>query len=219
MTTRSRHRPPPAATRRALLAAATAAFDRHGYRDATVRAICRRAGANVAAVNYHFGDKAALYREVLRHVAREADARRPLALARGERLPGPRRLERFIHGFLRHLLDRGRTEVGSRLMSREMMEPTVALDMVIREQVQPIAEELRAIVTAFLGPRASEPAIRLAGMSIVSQCLFYHQCRPVVRRLFPDLRFETADLGLLAAHLTAFCAAGLRQMARARRRH
>ena len=31
-----------------------------------MREICAAAGANVSAINYHFGGKAALYREVIR---------------------------------------------------------------------------------------------------------------------------------------------------------
>ena len=44
-----------------LLKAATEVFAEKGYRDATVAEICRRAESNVAAVNYHFGSKGALY--------------------------------------------------------------------------------------------------------------------------------------------------------------
>ena len=51
----------PAETRRQLLEAAGAVFAEAGYRDATVREICRRAHANIAAINYHFGDKEKLY--------------------------------------------------------------------------------------------------------------------------------------------------------------
>ena len=51
-------------TRTRLLKAAAEVFAEHGYENATVRQICTRAGANVALVNYHFGDKLELYTEV-----------------------------------------------------------------------------------------------------------------------------------------------------------
>ena len=52
-------------TRDRLLKASEQLFAARGFRDVTVRDICRAARANVAAVNYHFGDKLGLYREVL----------------------------------------------------------------------------------------------------------------------------------------------------------
>ena len=58
-----------AETRRQLLEAAGEVFAEAGFRDATVREICRRAGANIAAISYHFGDKEKLYAEVLRLLA------------------------------------------------------------------------------------------------------------------------------------------------------
>ena len=36
-------------------------FAEYGYRAATVRQICEKAGANIAAVNYYYGDKERLY--------------------------------------------------------------------------------------------------------------------------------------------------------------
>lgn len=60
------------ATRDKLLEAAGRAFAERGYSAATVRDICKEAGANVAAVNYYFKDKLALYTEVLNLMKRAA---------------------------------------------------------------------------------------------------------------------------------------------------
>src|SRR5581483_5080148 len=49
-------------TQKRLLQAAGQVFAEKGYEAATVREICRRAKvANIAAVNYYFGDKEKLY--------------------------------------------------------------------------------------------------------------------------------------------------------------
>ena len=59
-------------TRRNLINSAGPVFAAKGYQSATIREICKRAHANVAAVNYHFKDKLGLYAEVLNHCARAA---------------------------------------------------------------------------------------------------------------------------------------------------
>ncbi|MEX2581179.1 MAG: efflux transporter outer membrane subunit [Verrucomicrobiales bacterium] len=57
-----------AQTRSRLLDAAESLFADNGFRNVSLRLITRKAGANLAAVNYHFGSKEALVREVLTRV-------------------------------------------------------------------------------------------------------------------------------------------------------
>src|SRR5271156_6006861 len=66
------HRLPPASTSRAdqqtrsaLLEAAGHVFAEKGFDGATGKEICRRAGANTAAVNYYFGSMRGLYAATL----------------------------------------------------------------------------------------------------------------------------------------------------------
>ena len=53
-------------TKDRLVAAATTLFAERGFHGTTVRDIAELADANVAAGNYHYGSKKALYLEVLR---------------------------------------------------------------------------------------------------------------------------------------------------------
>ncbi|MGH9438282.1 MAG: TetR/AcrR family transcriptional regulator, partial [Terriglobia bacterium] len=56
-------------TRQKLLDAAGRLFAERGFAGVSIRDICKEAGgANLAAVNYYFRDKAALYRELLQYI-------------------------------------------------------------------------------------------------------------------------------------------------------
>src|SRR5262245_31007971 len=66
-------------TRRRLLDAALSVFAEHGFRRGTTREICRRARANCAMANYHFGSKAALYRAAVREALERVQRESPLA--------------------------------------------------------------------------------------------------------------------------------------------
>ncbi|WP_419780659.1 TetR/AcrR family transcriptional regulator [Maridesulfovibrio sp.] len=52
-------------TKHRILEAASRVFCEKGFKSTTVRDICAEADANVAAINYHFGDKRKLYYKVL----------------------------------------------------------------------------------------------------------------------------------------------------------
>ncbi len=203
-------------TRRQLLEAAGEVFAEAGFRDATVREICRRAGANVAAVNYHFGDKETLYTEVLRYAHGKALEKYPPLLDVPADAPPEQKLRAFVLSFLLRIFDRGPNAWHGKLMSREMIEPTAALDSLVEERMRPMAGQLREIVAEILGCPPDDERVRLCGMSVVSQCVFYHHCRPVVSRLFPNqLPQEAADVERLAGHITRFSLAAMKQMAAA----
>ena len=74
-------------TRERVLKAAAQLFADRGFKKVTVRDICKMARANVAAVNYHFGDKGGLYREVLQLAADTMRATSEAAREAGAGLP------------------------------------------------------------------------------------------------------------------------------------
>ena len=200
-------------TRQRLLDAAGEVFARHGFRQATVREICRKAHANIAAVNYHFRDKDGLYAAVLREAQREAREKYPPTLGLGPDASAEQRLHAFIRSFLLRMFDPGRPAWHGLLMAREMVEPTAALDAIIEESVRPRYELLREIVRDLAGPGMSEERVRLSLQSIVGQCMYYHYGRRVLARLNPSGDDQSFDPERLAEHITDFSLAAIRHLA------
>jgi len=198
-------------TRRQLLEAAGEVFAEVGFRNATVREICRRAGANIAAINYHFGDKEALYTEVLRLAHGRAVEKYPPLLDLAADAPPEKKLRAFVHSLLLRIFDPGPNAWHGKLMSREMIEPTAALDSLVAERIRPMAAQLWKIVAEILDRPLNDERVRLCGFSVVSQCVFYHHCGPVVSRLFPKQpALDAAGIEQLAAHITKFSLAAMK---------
>ena len=202
-------------TRQRLLEAAGEVFAERGFRDATVRDICQRAGANVAAVKYHFGDKEKLYAAAVRyaHTCATSHADAVTAAAAAQKKYSPeQRLRLFVHGLFMGIFQEGKPAWHAKLMVREMAEPTAVLDEIARTGVKPRVEALGAIVRDVIGPRASKALVHRCARSIVGQILFYHFARPMLERVFADETFDSARIDELTDHVTAFSLAGLRAM-------
>jgi len=196
-------------TRERLLEAAGEVFAERGYRDGTIQEICRRAGANIAAVNYHFRDKQSLYVEVFRYAHSRA-AGRPRGFVE-EAADGPpeRRLHAYIKGFLERILGQGRPSWHSVLISREIAQPSGALDQIYEEEIRPRHQYLEKLIREIAGPALPRASVRLCVFSIVGQCMFYRNARPVLGALYPR---ERLDADRLADHITRFTLGALRQM-------
>jgi AcrR family transcriptional regulator len=191
---------PESSQRQRLLEAAGDLFAEHGFHHATVRQICRRAGANLAAIKYHFGDKAGLYREVL--IAAQgcaADRSEPASGGTPEQ-----RLRQLVGVRLLRIFDASRPAWQARLLAREMVDPTPALDVLVSQQIRPRCQQLEALVRELLGPGASAGQVRLSALSIIGQCLFYYHARTILERLFPTQSYGDKEIDRLADHITAF---------------
>ena len=197
--------------RHRLLEAAGEMFAERGFRGTTVREICRRAGTNIATVNYYFGSKEKLYSAVLQYSLIAAIKKYPPDLGLGENATPEDRLEAFVQSLMLRLLDEGRPAWHGKLMSREIVEPTFALDALVKEVIRPLSGRLQSIVGAVLGPRASQEEIRLCAESISGQCLHYRHARAVIARLYPEQKYSRDGLKRLGDHITRFSLAALKQ--------
>lgn len=197
-------------TKERLLQAGMEIFAERGFADASVRSICARAGANTAAVNYHFGDKQSLYSEVLATCHSRAVKRRPMPRLADDPEHPEIALRAFIRWFLELLLVDGAGPLG-KLMAREMADPTAALDELVRRSIMPIMLGLQEILEALL-PAASPRRRRLIQHSVMGQCLFYRHTEAAMSRFLalaaaspmPRGLIERPSLDELAQHITEF---------------
>ena len=202
-------------TKQRLLDAAAKVFVEDGLRQAKIRDIVARARTNLAAINYHFGGKEALYTAVVRHHAELAIAQHPTQLAPGfATLPPKRALRVFVRGMLARLLDDDPDTLFPRLLAREMLDPTPALAGLAERFARPQAVALTRLVATLLGERNPSRASELCAVSIVSQCMNLYFQRLVLRVLFPDLDIGKTAVDPLADHICEFSLGGIRARAR-----
>ena len=200
-------------TTKRIIDAAGSVFAERGFRATTVRQITTRARVNLAAVNYHFKNKAELYLRVLREAKKHV---RAIVIAD---IPGnpEEQIRGFIQRFVRLLLDPERPLWHSRVLALEMSNPTPALGVVLREFTAPLFRDLRQLIAKMVGPKATPAELDLLALSIIGQCIFYVCGRAATEQLglhlgrLPD---RTNNIGL---HISNFSIAALQDF-RARKR-
>ena len=199
-------------TRQRIIDAAGDIFGKQGFKAATVREICTYAGVNLAAVNYYFGGKQQLYREVASDLIAKTFERFPLDQGVTAADPPQKRLKAFILAILQRLLTPGGfagfTGKGQ-LVARELADPSPILDDLINSFLRPTAAVLAGIIAELLGPRASQKEIVRCQVSVIGQCFHYALARPILTRLVALDYREKGFIVKLAEHVTRFSLAGI----------
>lgn len=213
MTKSAKVQAQPEETKEKLIEAAGEVFAEVGFENATVRDICSRAGANIAAVNYHFRDKLGLYTEVLKSAMMAQQAATP-NMDEGHPSDPRAGLKKLIHDWL------GRMTVGNkrtwlaRIMAHEMTHPTPALDQVV-QAMGPNYLQFRKLVGEIIGRDPDDARTRMCVHSVVGQVLQYTRSRPMLERLWPGLDLDNEkERRAIADHITAFSLAGMERFAR-----
>lgn len=129
-------------THEKILAAAESLFATAGYDGTSLRRITAAAGVNLAAVNYHHGDKESLYLEVIRRRVAPVNQARLVRLADAEYTAGsePVALAQVLEIMARpwfelYASDEGRLAV--RLIGRCLAEPLPFMEPFLAEEMQP----------------------------------------------------------------------------------
>jgi AcrR family transcriptional regulator len=200
-------------TRARLLTAATRLFAARGFKKVTVREICREARANVAAVNYHFGDKLGLYREVLATAIETMRGTTDAARAAGADGGPEEKLRIYIRVFLQRVVGAHDSWI-HQLMAQEMADPTPVLDLVTDQVIRPRLAYVGEILSEILGRPVEDHQVQHCVLSVQAQC-HMAMANPISRRLVPDLH-DAATLDTLADHIADFSLGGIRALRAAR---
>ncbi len=212
-------------TRDAILEEAAKLFAEHGYSGTRVSEICQGAGANSAAVNYYFGSKEELYREVWRQALEREANENPFdgGVAPGasseSRLRG--RIAAMIHRFFHK---DGTPTLFGLLQTREMANPTGHVEELRRGYFAPHFSANQELFREMLGEDATAREVLFVQTSVVHQCLAFglrkgfhlraseanetaQKCHPMTL-LFGMLE-ESRGVEDLVDHVTRFSLAGI----------
>lgn len=192
--------------RERLIQAAAVAFAQNGFHAVAVRDITSAVGANVAAVNYHFGSKAGLYREVLDHLMAQPGCDRSCAARSGLTR------EARIGALVQDVFDSLRAHQGSLLslvLQQEDAAPSGVLGPILGRLIQPRHQALVArLREAAPGPISEDAAHRIAktlidavkGYEMDREGVLQHLCPEVfsgegaTARAIEDMSNQLADM-------------------------
>lgn len=207
--------PPEPATRDSLLDAAEGLFAEHGFGSASVRAITDAAGANVAAINYHFGSKLGLVKAVLERRVGPLNAERLRRLEICEKNPGAT-LDEVVAAFIQPALEMVRDDADRASMARLLGNVFSQADA-----------DLRPVLIELFGPIIERfvPAFRRLLPSLTPRQIFWRLHFMIgatsftvglgnLAQTYSDGVCDPSDADHLGYELVHFVAAGFRHDAR-----
>ncbi len=170
-------------TKHRLLESACIVFAESGYRGATVAEICARAEANIAAVNYHFGDKERLYIEAWREAMAVSMEKYPADGGVSDDASPEDRLHGRVDSLVRKVMDEGKVGHLMRFLIAEISVPSGKMLEAIEETVQPFRREMLSIIRELAGPEMSEQEVMVIARSVFHMCIGL-TIRPEMRKKF-----------------------------------
>ncbi|UCG13469.1 MAG: CerR family C-terminal domain-containing protein [Deltaproteobacteria bacterium] len=199
-------------TKERILDTAEALFAQKGFQAVSIREITRAARCNLAAVNYHFGNKEKLYLEVFRarwvpRAKRVQESFRESLAAQGL-LSLPAVVKALAQAFLEGPLSDEERLRHSQLMTREMAQPTEAFNQVAEQVMRPFFTELASKLRSVLPDGLEDEQLMLNIFSIFGMVLYFNFARAPVSRL-TGREYDSAFKTRLVEQITEFSLRGM----------
>ncbi len=195
-------------TRRRLVEAGMLLFGLHGLDATTTRELARQAGANLAAIPYHFGGKEGLYRAVLEHIVRikreeiapcldrlravcedAASGRETLLQA----------LREGVRGLVTAMLDSPQSRSCTQIMLQEQIAPTDGFGIIHDNFLVHIHAALNALLHRLLDLPEGSLELHLHTMSLMGQMFIFRVGMPSLLALVGEDRLSQAHVAAIVA--------------------
>jgi len=199
-------------TKERILKEAEKMFAQRGYHGATVRDITKASRCNLAAVNYHFGNKWNLYLSVFQF--RWMPRAKLLMQSFKSNLSGenPSSATEIVKSLAKAALDFPIPDeehvCHALLIIRELAKPTEAFKIVVKEALEPLFEEIANRLRPFMPEGLEENKLKLKVFSIFALTIHFNFARTAISQL-TGRKYDDDFKTTLEEHIMGFSLIGL----------
>ncbi|MGA7674620.1 MAG: TetR/AcrR family transcriptional regulator [Rhizomicrobium sp.] len=200
-------------TRLRVLEAAGHVFAEQGFERATGKEICRRAGVNAAAINYHFGGIGNLYLAVLEDIRNRLAVSDSIIATVGAQTCGKNKLRAAFALIVGAAFRSNPSSYVGRIIGRELIFPSGISKSLVKKG-RKRATFLVQMVAELMELPQDHPAVARGCVSVLAPIhwLFIVD-RRLIRGIFPNLGLGPNDVDALVDHMADYAFAGLRAIA------
>lgn len=201
-------------TRRHILETAVRLFAEHGYADTTSKMICKEAGVNLAAVNYHFGSRDDLYRAVLEDVHEHIVNEREMEAIMSTGRSAEERLGMVLDAYIANIYNAQSWH--SRIWAHELIAPSALGGLSFLQGTLTKERAISRLLSEITGIPLGDPALNCCVITVMGPYLIM-LCvqRDMARKLTPVFHYRGEDMNV---YLKALIFSGLHSFAERYRR-
>lgn len=203
-------------TRQRLLRTALEAFSRHGFDAVGTRQIAEKAGANIAAISYHFGSKQALYLETAAFLADRMQEDLGPRLERLEAaIPGAtadqcrEMLSDLVGGFVEILLTGELGEDAPGFVLREQNRPTDAFGVLYEKLFKPLHRLTAQLVAGARGKDSPDKESQVVAHAVLGSAVAFRSARATLLKHWSKQSYSRADIRQIKSLVSALVAASI----------
>ena len=195
-------------TKDRILASAIVLFESNGFEGASVRAICSQANANIAAINYYFGSKEALYGEVVKQVFLSSDGSESMPRLADNPTEPLAQLCAWVEWHVSRYLPRQNSTLAT-FIRCELANPSPLLQEIVDVTILHSLVALKEIVAAILPDSTSDDEINHHCLQINGPTMVAAILQPINTRM-PGFEASNMPVERLVRQAQIWSLAGLK---------
>lgn len=193
-------------TRERLIDAALKTFGAYGFEGASTRMIAEKAGANLAAIPYHFGGKEGLYRAAAQSVVEASRREISPALQKVHALSAQhnasrrlalRLLDELLEKFSGLVIRSSETDNWSSFVMREQLQPGAAFEILYEGIMREVSQACTTLLAIAVRGSVDDPEITVRAHTILGQITVFQTSRATALRLLGWREFSPKHMKLI----------------------
>jgi len=193
-------------TRERLIEAALRIFGELGFEGASTRMLADAAGANLAAIPYHFGNKEGLYRAAAEFVVERSGKEilptiekigLAIATKKLSRTDAVALLQELLERFSAIVIGSEFTDTFAGFVLREQLQPGAAFEILYQGMMSKLVEACVKLLAIACGRRADDIRTMIKAQTLLGQILVFRTSRASVLRQLGWREFSKEQLKLI----------------------